>query len=212
MKKLIIVITLLLFCISANSQNRRLALVIGNANYTMNILANPVNDAIDIEALLKSSGFQVKRYTDLDQTTMKRVIDEFGSTLSNADVGLFFYAGHGIQANGRNYLVPVDASLKTENDVEYNCVDAGRILARMEDAGTKTNIVILDACRDNPFERSWSRKSTGQGLAFMDAPMGSLIAYSTAPGKTASDGSGKNSPYTSARIQYMNIPNVKPTT
>ena len=209
MKKLIIVLILLLFYISANSQKRRLALVIGNGNYPMSILANPVNDAIEIEALLKSSGFQVKRYTDLDQTAMKRVIDEFGSSLNSAEVGLFFYAGHGIQANGRNYLIPVDASLKTENDVEYNCVDAGRILAKMEDAGTKTNIVILDACRDNPFERSWSRKSTGQGLAFMDAPMGSLIAYSTAPGKTASDGSGKNSPYTSALIQYMKIPNVK---
>ncbi len=209
MKKLIFVITVLFFCISANSQERRVALIIGNGNYPMSILANPVNDAIGIEALLKSSGFQVKRYTDLDQTAMKRVIDEFGSSLTTAEVGLFFYAGHGIQANGRNYLIPVDASLKTENDVEYNCVDAGRILARMEDAGTKTNIVILDACRDNPFERSWSRKSTGQGLAFMDAPRGSLIAYSTAPGKTASDGSGKNSPYTSALIQLMKIPNVK---
>ena len=209
MKKLIIIVTILLFCISANSQKRRVALVIGNANYPMSILANPVNDAIDIEALLKSSGFQVKRYSDLDQMAMKRVIDEFGNSLNNAEVGLFFYAGHGIQANGRNYLIPVDASLKTENDVEYNCVDAGRILARMEDAGTKTNIVILDACRDNPFERSWSRKSTGQGLAFMDAPMGSLIAYSTAPGKTASDGYYRNSPYTSALIQYMKIPNVK---
>ena len=209
MKKLIIVITVLLLCFSANSQKRRLALVIGNANYPMSILANPVNDAIEMEALLKSSGFQVKKYTDLDQSAMKRVIDEFGSSLNNAEVGLFFYAGHGIQANGRNYLIPVDASLKTENDVEYNCVDAGRILARMEDAGTKTNIVILDACRDNPFERSWSRKSTGQGLAFMDAPMGSLIAYSTAPGKTASDGAGNNSPYTSALIQYMKIPNIK---
>jgi len=209
MKKLIFVITLLLFCLSANSQKRRLALVIGNANYTMNILANPVNDAMEMEILLKSSGFQVKRYTDLDQSAMKKAIDEFGSTLNSSEVGLFFYAGHGIQANGRNYLIPVDASLKTENDVEYNCVDAGRILAKMEDAGTKTNIVILDACRDNPFERSWSRKSTGQGLAFMDAPMGSLIAYSTSPGKTASDGSGKNSPYTSAIIQYMKLPNVK---
>ncbi len=209
MKKLIIVITVLLFCISANSQKRRLALVIGNGNYPMSILANPVNDAMEMEILLKSSGFEVTRYTDLDQTAMKRVIDEFGSSLNSAEVGLFFYAGHGVQAKGRNYLIPVDASLKTENDVEYNCVDAGRILAKMEDANTRTNIVILDACRDNPFERSWSRKSTGAGLAFMDAPNGSLIAYSTAPGKTASDGYDRNSPYTSALIKYMSVPNLK---
>jgi len=186
-----------------------MALVIGNANYTMNILANPVNDATDVEKILIASGFRVKRYTDLDQAEMKKVIDDFGNSLSKAEVGLFYYAGHGVQVRGRNYLIPVDASLETENDVEYNCVDAGRILAKMEDAGTKTNIIILDACRDNPFERSWSRKSTGSGLAFMDAPNGSLIAYSTAPGKTASDGYGRNSPYSSALIHYMNIPNLK---
>jgi TolB-like protein len=209
MKKLIIALALVLFCITANSQERRLALVIGNANYKMNILANPVNDAADVEKILIASGFKVKRYTDLDQAGMKKVIDDFGNSLSKAEVGLFYYAGHGVQARGRNYLIPVDASLETENDVEYNCVDAGRILAKMEDAGTKTNIVILDACRDNPFERSWSRKSTGSGLAFMDAPNGSLIAYSTAPGKTASDGYGRNSPYSSALIHYMNIPNLK---
>lgn len=210
MKKISIIALLCLLAITVYPQEKRLALVIGNSDYQFGgSLDNPMNDATDIELLLKASGFDVQKYVDLDISNMKSVIDAFGNRLLNAEVGLFFYAGHGIQARGRNYLIPVDANLQTENDVEYNCVDAGRILAKMEDAGTKTNIVILDACRDNPFERSWSRKSTGAGLAFMDAPNGSIIAYSTAPGKTASDGYERNSPYTSALIQYMDIQNLK---
>ena len=183
------------------AQNSRVALVIGNSNYENGApLANPENDAQDIGEKLQTAGFDVSLYIDLSQTEMKMAIDEFGAELDKADIGLFFYAGHGVQAKGKNYLIPTDAALKTENDVEYNCVDAGRILAKMEDAGTGTNIVILDACRNNPFERSWSRNSNGNGLAYMDAPGGSLIAYSTAPGKTASDGYSRNSPFTSGLL------------
>jgi len=115
-----------------------------------------------------------------------------------------------LQVKGNNYLIPVDASLKSEQDVDYDCVDAGRLLGKMEDAGTSTNIVILDACRDNPFARSWSGRSAGKGsgLAFMNAPSGSIVAYATAPGKTASDGTGKNGLYTEALLQFIKVPNL----
>jgi len=209
MKKLIIVITVLFFCISANSQERRLALIVGNGNYPTSTLSNPENDAKSMEKSLKALGFKVIRHENLTQKKLTQAIDDFGNKLKHYDVGLFFYAGHGIQAKGFNYLIPVDAVLKSEADVEYNCVRADRIFGKMEEAQNNMNIVILDACRDNPFERSWTRAARGRGLTFMDAPGGSIIAYATAPGKTASDGYGENSPYTSALIQCMEIPNIK---
>ena len=140
---------------------------------------------------------------------MKVIIDEFGEKLENYDVGLFFYAGHGVQLNGYNYLIPIDAKLENEKDVEYDCVQAGRVLAKMESAKSKTNLIILDACRDNPFERSWTRGQSAKGLAFMNAPSGSLIAYATSPGNTASDGKGSNGLYTSAILDLIKQPNIK---
>jgi len=199
----------LFICFTIYSQEKRLALVIGNGNYQYGgILANPENDAKAIYNILRTAGFDVIKYENLEQNSMRQAIDNFGDRLKNYDVGLFFYAGHGIQAKGRNYLIPIDANLKSENDVEYTCVEAGRVLGKMEDARSKTNIVILDACRDNPFERSWTRSSTGRGLAFMNAPTGSLIAYATSPGNTASDGTGENGLYTSALLTYMVEPNI----
>jgi uncharacterized caspase-like protein len=140
-------------------------------------------------------------------------MDDFGEKLQDYTVGLFYYAGHGMQVNGNNYLIPVDASVKVEQDVEYDCIDAGRLLGKMEAAGTNTNIVILDACRDNPFSRSWSTSRSGAqqggtGLAFMNAPSGSIIAYATSPGKTASDGTGKNGLYTEAILKYIKVPKL----
>ena len=209
MKKSILVLMLSFFFFSANSQERRLALVIGNGNYRTSTLSNPENDAKSMEQSLKNFGFKVIRYENLTQAKMTEAIDDFGNKLKYYDVGLFFYAGHGIQAKGYNYLIPVDAILSSESDVEYNCVRADRIFGKMEEAQNNMNIIILDACRDNPFERSWSRAATGHGLTFMDAPRGSLIAYATSPGRTASDGYRENSPYTSALIQCMSIPNLK---
>ncbi len=209
MRKLFIVMTVMLFCISANSQERRLALIVGNGNYPTSTLSNPENDAKSMEKSLKALGFKVIRHENLTQKKLTQAIDDFGNKLKHYDVGLFFYAGHGIQAKGFNYLIPVDAVLKAEADVEYNCVRADRIFGKMEEAQNDINIIILDACRDNPFERSWTRAARGRGLTFMDAPGGSIIAYATAPGKTASDGYGENSPYTSALIQCMEIPNIK---
>lgn len=209
MKKLIIVLTVLFFCISTYSQERRLALIIGNGNYPTSTLSNPENDAKALEKSLKTLGFNVVKYENLTQKQLTQAIDDFGNKLKNYDVGLFFYAGHGIQSKGFNYLIPVDAVLKSEADVEYNCVRADRIFGKMDEAQNDINIIILDACRDNPFERSWTRAATGKGLTFMDAPKGSIIAYATAPGKTASDGYAENSPYTSALITCMEIPNIK---
>jgi uncharacterized protein (TIGR02145 family) len=187
---------------------KRIALVIGNGNYTSSILANPENDARSMSEILSKLGFVVYKYENLNQGQMKKAMDDFGVKLKDNDVGLFFYAGHGIQSKGYNYLIPVDANLQSEQQVEYDCVQADRILALMEASGSKVNIIILDACRNNPFERSWTRTTTGKGLAFMNAPKGTLIAYATSPGSTASDGSGKNGLYTSAILESIIIPNI----
>jgi len=175
---------------SLYAQESRLALVIGNGNYPLNILPNPENDARSMEESLKSIGFDVIMYENLEQKKMTKAIDDFGKRLKDYDVGLFFYAGHGVQTDGFNYLIPVDAVLDSEADVEYNCVRADRVLSKMEDAHSKVNIVILDACRYNPFERSWTRSVRGRGLASISAPVGSLVAFATSPGSTASDGYG----------------------
>ena len=196
------------------ANEKRIALVIGNANYAnAGSLANPINDSKAMASTLKTLGFKVLEYADLDKAGMQRAVDEFGNLLNDFDVSLFFYAGHGIQVNGNNYLIPVDARISSKNDVEYNSIDAGRVLSKMEDTQSKANIIILDACRNNPFERSWTRavkvNGGGSGLAFMSAPSGSIIAYSTSPGNTAADGeSGTNGVYTAALLEHMKTPNI----
>lgn len=186
-----------------------LALIIGNGLYKYGgSLANAENDASVMKSTLERLGFDVMKYENLNLDLMRKVIDEFGNRLRNYDVGLFFYAGHGIQAKGSNYLIPINANLQSENDVVYNCVNAGRVLGEMEDARNNTNTIILDACRDNPFERTWTRSTSSRGLAFMSAPPGSIIAYATAPGSTASDGIGNNGLYTSGLIKFIEDPNL----
>jgi hypothetical protein len=208
MKNILIFICLLL-SVTAFTQEKRLALVIGNGDYeNAGRLANPENDAKAISKKLSELGFDVIEYVNLDQRSMKMAIDEFGVRLKGYDVGLFFYAGHGLQVDGNNYLIPSDARLDDVTDVEYNCVRADRVLGKMESSNSKTNIVILDACRDNPFERSWNRGVKGKGLAFMNAPAGSLIAYATSPGRTASDGTGKNGTYTEALLKHIGTTNL----
>ncbi len=186
---------------------RRVALVIGNAAYESAPLKNPVNDARDISAALRVSGFEVIHKEDQDQNGMKRAIREFGTKIRSGGVALFYYAGHGLQVSGNNYLVPVDAKVTTEEEVEYETVDAGFVLAQMDSAKTSLNIVILDACRNNPFARSF--RSGANGLAKMDAPDGTLIAYATAPGSIASDGgAGRNGIYTSELLKVIGIPDL----
>lgn len=188
---------------------KRIALVIGNSQYKEAPLQNPVNDARAIEIALQRLGFDVMRYENASQREMKKAIDTFGHRLKNYQVGLFFYSGHGAQVKGENYLIPVDTVPTSENDVEYDCVNAERVLGKMEDAGSKVNIIILDACRNNPFEKSWTKSTKGKGLAFMNAPTGSLIAYATSPGNVAFDDPSKqNSPYTSALLHYLERPDI----
>ncbi|MEP7213470.1 MAG: caspase family protein [Acidobacteriota bacterium] len=180
----------------------RTALVIGNGTYSDAPLKNPPNDATDIAAALRLMGFEVMAYTNLDQTGMKRAIREFGTKLrAKGGVGLFYYAGHGVQVKGTNYLIPVGATVNNEEEVEYEAVEAGLAMAQMEAAKNQMNIVILDACRNNPFARSF--RSADKGLASIDAPAGTMLAYSTAPGSVASDGVGRNGLYTQELLKAM---------
>jgi hypothetical protein len=185
---------------------RRVALVIGNGAYKAGPLKNPPNDARDMAASLKSLGFEVILSENAGLAQMEQAVDQFWISLKKGGVGLFFFAGHGLQVKGVNYLVPVDANIQVEQDVKVRCLDVNLVLGRMEDAGNPLNLVILDACRNNPFARAW--RSSGQGLAKMDAPTGTLIAYATAPDSVAADGAGKNGVYTSHLLRYMRTPGL----
>ena len=186
---------------------QRIALVIGNSTYSSAPLKNPVNDATDVAATLKSLGFNVILKTNATKREMGSAVEEFGKRLKGQDVGLFYYAGHGVQLSGANYLIPVSAKINEETDIEYEAIDAGRILATMYNAKSRVNIVILDACRDNPYVRSF--RSATRGLAIIaKAPMGTIVSYSTSPGDVARDGKDRNSPYTSFLIQYMKEPGL----
>ncbi|MCD6202288.1 MAG: caspase family protein [Bacteroidales bacterium] len=190
------------------ASEKRMALVIGNGDYLVGPLPNPVNDARSMARALRSVGFDVMlRENVSNQTEMKRVIREFGQKLKNFDVGLFYFAGHGIQKDGYNFLVPVNAEINNEEEVEYECVDAGFVVALMDAADSRVNIIILDACRNNPFARSF--RSTRQGLVSMNAPAGTIIAYATSPGKTALDGSGVNGLYTQELLYQIQRSGLK---
>lgn len=189
---------------------RRIALVIGNGDYTnASPLRNPPNDARDMSATLKELGFEVTSDTNVSQREMKRLIREFGQKLRAGGAGLFYYAGHGVQSNGRNYLIPVEADIQSEAEVEDASVDVNLVLKYMDEAQNDLNIVILDACRNNPFARSF--RSAGSGLAPVDAPTGTVIGYATAPGRVASDGPGRNGLYTSELLKQMRVPGLSVT-
>jgi len=183
----------------------RSALVIGNGAYASSPLANPVNDAEAMARLLEQRNFKVTLIQNADLRRMEAAVELFGQSLGAGGVGLFFYAGHGMQIAGQNYLIPVGAEINNERDVTYNAFNVGKVLGKMEDAGNRLNIVFLDACRDNPFARSFRTATTG--LAQMDAPSGTLIAYATAPGKVAADGvDGSNSVYTRYLLEQLGVP------
>jgi len=192
------------------TSQKRLALVIGNGSYTSApLLKNPPNDARDMAATLTALGFEVSSGINVNQREMKRLVREFGQKLKGGGSGLFYYAGHGVQSKGRNYLIPIDAEIQSEAEVEDSGVDVGLVLNYMDEAQNGLNIVILDACRNNPFGRSF--RSAAEGLAQVDAPTGTLIAYATAPGRVASDGTGQNGLYTSELLKQMRVPSVSVT-
>ena len=186
---------------------RRVALVIGNGAYVSAPLSNPVNDAKAMARSLNALGFEVIERENVTKSQMEDAVGLFGERLSEDAVGLVYYSGHGIQVAGKNYLIPIDAEIPSEQMVPLRTLDVDLVLTQMTAAHTRVNLLILDACRNNPFERRF-RTTAGNGLAQMTAPVGTLVAYATAPGKTASDGSGVNGLYTQELLKAMKEPGL----
>jgi hypothetical protein len=190
--------------------DKRVALVIGNSDYQeVPRLPNPKNDASDMRAKLSTLGFQMFGGTDLNRAAMISNLTSFGRAAENADVALVFYAGHGLQVNGQNYLVPVDATVEYEAELEIALVPLSLVMQQLS-RGSRINIALLDACRDNPFAKSLSRSmgtravgSLGRGLSPMRSTAGTYIGYSTAPDSVAQDGDGRNSPFTHALLKFI---------
>lgn len=181
---------------------QRLALVVGNASYAANRLANPANDAGLIARALAATGFEVVKLIDADQAALKRAVIEFARRLRGSDsVGLFYYAGHAVQVDGENYLIPVGADIKEAEEVPIAAVSLAELLKALERAESQLTIAILDACRDNPFPSA--TRSFTRGLAPVKAPTGTLIAFATGPGEVALDGDGVNSPYSAALATHI---------
>lgn len=192
-----------LLCLYTAAQQTKYALVVGNADYQyLESLKNPINDAKDMSAQLAKMGFEVDDYTDVTKTDFLAAIKSFNRKVRNYDVVLFYYAGHGLEVGGKNYFVPVDALATSLGEVKKSCVSANAIIYSIKNLKSDANIIILDACRNNPFPLI-NDSSIGEGLALMDAPPGTLIAFSTAPGKVASDGTGRNGLYTDALLTHM---------
>ena len=182
----------------------KVALIIGNSDYTHSAaLKNPVNDAESIDLALKNLGFKTIKVLNADYNAMRAGLSKFGKEARDADAALFYYAGHGIQVDGINYLVPIGAKIDGKDQVAFETLSTDLVLKTLELTGShsRLNVMILDACRNNPFE-SWNR-SSGSGLAQVTPPNGTLIAYSTSPGKTASDGDGQNGLYTGELIKQL---------
>ncbi|QFY44129.1 SUMF1/EgtB/PvdO family nonheme iron enzyme [Candidatus Methylospira mobilis] len=191
---------------AAGMGEERIALVIGNDDYQNAPLMNPLNDAHDMKAALEQVGFSVIYKENLDLPSMEKTVQEFTHKLNKNSVGLFYYSGHGAQVDGSNFLVPVKSSISNKSELKARSYDVEIILDDMEEAGNGTNIVILDACRDNPFK---GVKDIGDGLTLMSAPRGSLIAFATAPDSVASDKPlGQNSLYTKYLKKYIVKPNL----
>ena len=186
---------------------RRTALVIGNGNYqTFGVLNNPVNDANDMARVLQELGFEVKLLTNSTQREMEEAIYQFSEQLDSGGVGIFYYSGHGNQVNGENYLIPVDdREIRHEEDLRHEAVPLDKVLTGMKYAGNETNIIILDACRNSQLARN--SRSGNRGLATVQSVKGTAIIFATAPGKTASDGSGRNGTFTKHLLRHIKTPN-----
>lgn len=194
----------------ATAASQRVALVIGNANYANRPLPNPMNDAADLAAALRAAGFEVMERRNRTADELRRDLIDFQDKLGPGKTGLFYFAGHGLQAGrGLNYLLPVGVDYKRERDAELYGLEVGSVLRRMEESGASLNLVILDACRDSPLPAE-SRSVHGRGLGRMDAPSGSLIAFATAPGSIADDNpSGRNGLYTQHLLDAIKTPGLR---
>ena len=207
-----IMVWLLLMGASPASAANRVALVIGNSSYTsVPTLPNPRNDAEDIAAALRNLGFDVVEGRDLDRRGMADAVRRFVRNLPGSDIALFFYAGHGVQIGGDNYLLPTDVRAETTSDIKLDTIDVGTIMEEMG-AEKRVNLIFLDACRDNPFANSLrlsSRSISSRGLARQDSGVGSLIAFATQPNNIALDGGGRNSPFTQALLKHLTTPGLE---
>jgi pSer/pThr/pTyr-binding forkhead associated (FHA) protein len=192
---------------SLSAGNNRVALVFGNGGYHVNPLKNPVNDVRKMTEILTKIGFSVTSLENADQKQMEVAIRDFGRAIKGASAALFYYSGHGVGFAERNYLIPIGADIQGEEDISVEGVDVNLVLSKMAQSDGDTNIVILDACRNNPFARRF--RSTQGGLTSMQAPTDTIIAYATAPGRVASDGYGENGLYTGVLIKYLQIPGYK---
>jgi len=202
--------TLLFFLIAPAlaEPDNRVALIIGNSNYKNAYLSNAVNDAEGMAIVLEQCRFKIIKRLNVNKRDLREAIRDFGNEIKKSpSVGLFYYAGHGVQVKGENFLVPINANVRAEDEVIDECVMISSILRKMETAGNALNIIILDACRDNPF-KNFFRSTGAAGLAKMDAPAGSILAYATAPGQMASDGSGRHGLYTSKLLKYIPTPGL----
>lgn len=201
---------------SASQAERRVALIIGNGAYkNVPSLPNPPKDATAIAALLRNLGFDVAMGTDLTQATMTDSLRKFASDADNADVALFFYAGHGLQLDGKNYLLPIDANLKSEIDVKLGGPIDVNVMLDQTMSTAKVKLVFLDACRDNPFVEQISRSARTRsltiksGMAEMKSSEGTLLAFATSPGQVALDGTGGHSPFTTALLDNLGAQNTE---
>lgn len=185
----------------------KIALIIGNAAYPESQLANPVNDANAIGEKLKRLGFETILRTDATNKVMEEALADFASNLATRDVALFFFAGHGMQIDGRNYLTAINTNFDREIDAKYSSIPLDKVIETMEKGSNKTDIIILDACRTNPYERRW-RGVDSRGLAPVYAPKGMIIGYATSPGQVAYDGDGHNGAYTDALLRHVSTPDI----
>ncbi len=210
MQRFVILLLLTVFIfypIFGEDTQSRTALIIGNSNYASSPLKNPVNDASAMAERLSTLGFEVTLKTNVTLSEMEASVRRFAADLEkNRGVGLFFYAGHAVQVDGYNYLIPLGAGIESEDEIKFHAYNAGQVLESMEGAGNGANLIFLDACRDNPFAASF--RSSSRGLRMVEAPSGSLIAYATAPGKTAADGDGVNGVFTEALLNHIDEPEI----
>lgn len=193
--------------VEASTRGQRVALVIGNGAYGVSPLRNAVNDARGMAEALARCGFEVIRLENAGRTEMFTALRTFGTRLRQGGVGLFYFAGHGMQVKGRNFLIPVGADITGEDEVAAQALEVDLVLAKMESAGNRMNLLILDACRNNPFGAK--QRSGASGLAQMEAPEGTYIAFATAPGRTAADGSGDHGLFTGQLLVHLPQPGLK---